>query len=295
MFINYFSSGGFIGSAIFIIGLWFGVLRAYEIYRHKRSLMIFITLSTMVIPVLTYVFFIINGQAKYAEIQAMYGAIVGFLIPALYAEYVMNSEKRGNVQSVSPVQLGEKRKIAIPMSHAKPAEERKTVMPIATAKPVEERKIAIPMSHAKPVEERKTAMPITTAKPIEERKIAMSISRTKPVEERKTVTTIARAKPVEKRKTEQPLSPQQLGVVRNQVRENVTLYRNLRIALYACLLLFVVLFPPYIENWTHDRAWVFITSANVRPLFTFDFAFLMYELILLAVIFSGIEFWRSQL
>ena len=166
------------------------------------------------------------------------------------------------------------------MSQPKPVEERKTAMQIPHAKPVEERKIAMSISRIKPLEERKTAMPTTHAKP---------------VEERKTVTTISQAKPEEKRKTEQPLSQRQLGVVRNQARENVTLYRNLRIALYACLLLFVVLFPPYIENWTHDRAWVFITSANVRPLFTFDFAFLMYELILLAVVFSGIEFWRAQM
>ena len=95
---NYLSSSCFIGAIIFIVGLWVGGLRGYRIYRYKPSLFVFIMLSTLITPILPYMW--AGSQPREAEMQSMYAAIDGFLIPTLYAEYLILFRKRNKSQEV---------------------------------------------------------------------------------------------------------------------------------------------------------------------------------------------------
>ncbi len=169
MLTNYISSVSFIGSAIFIIGLWFGVLRAYDIYRHSRLLLIFITLSTLLTPVFTYMWFIAGGQSQYAEIQAIYGALAGLLIATLFAEFMMTFQKSPATQRVLPPKPVEEHKPSPPKMKVKPVEEQIPFQPVLQAKPVEERKPLPPKLKAKPVEEQIPFQPVLQARPVEER------------------------------------------------------------------------------------------------------------------------------
>ncbi len=189
MLINYLSGGCFIASIFFIIGLWFGTLRGHEIYQHKRALLIFITLVTIALPVVTFLAVSTSSQSNHAETFARYGAIAGFLIAALYVEYLMLPKKVRRAPLASPAS------------------------------------------------------------------------------------------------TEQSQSPPNKPLV---------IYRDLRLSLYFIILLLLILFPPYYESWTHNRAWVFIGSGNVRPFFVLDLTFLLYELILTAAVCSGLEFWMVK-
>jgi len=184
---NYLSSSCFIGVVIFIVGLWVGGLRGYRIYRYKLSLFIFISLSTIITPVLPYMW--AGSQPRDAEMQAIYVAIAGFLIPTLYAEYLIFFRKRNKFQEASKAQ---------------------------------------------------------------------------PVNEK------------------------------NQSQEPVPQFNSMRFFIYFSIFLMLFLFPPYYEAWTQSRTWVFITSRNLKPLYTFDFAFFIYELILMLTVFAGIEFWRTR-
>ena len=69
---------------------------------------------------------------------------------------------------------------------------------------------------------------------------------------------------------------------------------NWRLFVYFFIFLIIVLFPPYYENVTNNRTWLFITSTNSRPFFSFDLTFLIYEAILLSIIVSVFEFFQSQ-
>ena len=102
MLINYLSGGCFIASIFFIIGLWFGSLRGYEIYQYKRASLIFITLVTIAVPVVTFLAVSTSSQSNHAEIFARYGAIAGFLIAALYVEYLMRPKKVRRAPLASP-------------------------------------------------------------------------------------------------------------------------------------------------------------------------------------------------
>ncbi len=264
MLTNYISSVSFIGSAIFIIGLWFGVLRAYDIYRHSRLLLIFITLSTLLTPVFTYMWFIAGGQSQYAEIQAIYGALAGLLIATLFAEFMMTFQKSPATQRVLPPKPVEEHKPSPPKMKVKPVEEQIPFQPVLQARPVEERKPSPPKLKAKPMEEHMPLQPVLQVQMVEARKPAPPRVKTRPVEER------------------------------SQANENATHYGSLRMFLYFLAFLLIVLFPPYYESLTNSRDWVFITSTNLRPFFALDVAFLMYELVILLAVFSGYEFWRTQ-
>ena len=189
MLINYLSGGCFIASIFFIIGLWFGSLRGHEIYQHKRALLIIITFATIAVPVVTFLAVSNSSQSNHADTFARYGVIAGFLISALYVEYLMRPKKV-------------------------------RVAPLDT-----------------------------------------------------------------------PASTEQSQSSSN---EQLVIFRDLRLSLYFIILILLLLFPPYYESWTHNRAWVFIGSGNVRPFFVLDLTFLLYELILTAAVCSGIEFWMVK-
>jgi len=213
MFNNYLLSGCIIGCAIFTFGLWFGVLRGYDIYRHKRSLLLLITLSTIFPPILTYWLLIANDPVTQAEPLALYGAIAGFLISTLAAEYLMRGTRSARVQPPPPMRV-------------QPPPPMRVQPPLP---------IRVPIA-----------------------------------------------------------APERSMEMRPPSKEIVAFHRRLRYTVYFFIFLFIFLFPPYYESWTQNRAWVFIGSSNVRPFFVFDFAFLLYELILLATVSSGIEFWLAK-
>jgi len=295
MLTNYISSVSFIGSVIFIIGLWFGVLRAYDIYRQSRLLLIFITLSTLLTPVFTYMWFIAGGQPQYAEIQAIYGALAGLLIATLFAEFMMTFQKSPATQRVFPPKPVEEHQPAPARLKVKPVEEIKPVQPVLPVQPVEVRKPSPPKLKAKPVEENKPSPPpVLPPKPVEERKPSPPKLKARPMEEQIPLQPVLQVQLVEARNPSPPRMKTRPVEERSQSNENATHSGSLRMFLYFLAFLLIVLFPPYYESLTNSRDWVFITSTNLRPFFALDVAFLMYELVILLAVFSGYEFWRAQ-
>ncbi|MHC1761598.1 MAG: hypothetical protein AB9917_19205 [Negativicutes bacterium] len=377
MLVDYLSSGCFIGSTIFITGLWFGVFGAYGIYRHNRSFLLFITLSTLITPALTYMFFVSKNSPQYAEMQAMYGAIAGFVIPTLLAEFTITFQKRNEAQAVPATTAAEVRRTSRQAVHAKPAEEPETVQQIVPtkvvaesrkptkttariepeaegkvvyAKTVEEARKSVKATksaiHEEPEAERKvvyakaaeearkpakTTKPAIYEEPEAERKVVYAktveearkparqtkqVVHAEPAEERKAAyakaveaarkqvkpavydepeeeSQIVYAKPVEKRKT---APARQMEEPRQATgRSSGTLYKALRYFGYVCTFLLICLFPPYLQKYTNDHIWMFIGSTNIRPSYSLDYTFVIYELILLAIVVSGIEFCRKNI
>ena len=347
MLVDYLSSGCFIGSTIFITGLWFGVFGAYGIYRHNRSFLLFITLSTLITPALTYMFFVSNNSPQYAEMQAMYGAIAGFVIPTLLAEFTITFQKRSEAQAVPVTTAVEVRRTSRQAIHVKPAEEPETVQqivptkvvaesrkptkPTARIEPEEERKVVYakaveearkPVKATKPViqEEPEAARKVVYAKTVEEaRKPARQtkqVVHAEPAQERKAAYAkaveaarkhvkpavydepeeepkIVYVTPVEKRKTAPTRQMEEPGLATG--RQSGTFYRALRYFGYVCTFLLICLFPPYLQKYTNDHIWMFIGSTNIRPSYSLDYTFVIYELILLAIVVSGIEFCRKNI
>lgn len=377
MLVDYLSSGGFIGSTIFITGLWFGVFGAYGIYKHNRSFLLFITLSTLLTPALTYMFFVTKNSPQNAEMQAMYGAIAGFVIPTLLAEFTIAFQKRSEAQAVHTTTAMEMRRTTRQVLQVKSLEEPETVQqivqtkvvaearkpekptarielederkvvfaktveeaqkPVKATKPVVqepelERKVVYaksaeearkpakmpkPSIHEEPEEERKVvytktveearkparqqAKPVVHAEVTEERKAAYAKAveaarkQVKPIvyEEPEEAPQIIYAKPVEKRKVA-PTRQMDEPVI-STGKQSGTFYRSLRYFGYGCTFLLICLFPPYIQKFTNDHIWMFIGSNNIRPAYSLDYTFVIYELVLLAIVVSGIEFCRKNI
>ena len=89
MLINYLATESFWNSALFIGGVWFGVLRAYTIYQFNRSLLVLITLTTLGLPFAFYLLVHLAGLSAFASFQTKYAALLGFSISTLFAEFTM--------------------------------------------------------------------------------------------------------------------------------------------------------------------------------------------------------------
>jgi len=380
MLVDYLSSGCFIGSTIFITGLWFGVFGAYGIYRHNRMFLVFITMSTLLTPALTYMFFVSKTTPQYAEMQAMYGAIAGFVIPTLLAEITIAFHKRSELQAVpatSTVEVkrtsrqavrvkaaeqsepeqqivqvamtAETRKPAKPTLRMEAEEERKMInakaveearKPVKATKPPiqaeqeEERKVVYAKTVAEEQKPSRQSKPLQQMEPEAEPKVVFA--KTTPEEPRKTARQpktradaeaaaaeerravnakavaaarkqgkptvyedyeeepqVVYAKPVEKRKAAPPRQTEEPVV--SPGRSSGGFNKVLRYAAYVITFLLICLFPPYLQKYTNDHIWMFIGSNNIRPSFSLDYTFLIYELILLAIVVSGIEFCRKNI
>ena len=380
MLVDYLSSGCFVGSTIFITGLWFGVFGAYGIYRHNRMFLVFITMSTLLTPALTYMFFVSKTSPQYAEMQSIYGAIAGFVIPTLLAEITIAFHKRSEVQAVPEtstvevkrtsrqavrvkaagqpepeqpiVQISmttEARKPAKPTLRMEAEEERKMInakaveearkpvkatKPPMQAEPEEERKVVYAKTVAEEQKTSRVSKPLLQKEPEAERKEVFA--NTAPEEPRQTVRQVktrvnAEATAAEERRAanakavaaarkqgkptvyEDPEEEPQVVYVKpvekrkaappRQMEEPVVspgsspggFYKVLRYAAYVLTFLLICLFPPYLQKYTNDHIWMFIGSNSIRPSFSLDYTFLIYELVLLAVVVSGIEFCRKNI
>ena len=89
MLINYLATESFWNSALFIGGIWFGVLRAYTIFQFNRSLLVLITLTTLGFPFVFYLLVHWGGLTAFASFQMKYAALLGFAISTLFAEFTM--------------------------------------------------------------------------------------------------------------------------------------------------------------------------------------------------------------
>ena len=381
MLVDYLSSGCFIGSTIFITGLWFGVFGAYGIYRHNRMFLVFISMSTLLTPALTYMFFVSKTSPQYAEMQSMYGAIAGFVIPTLLAEITIAFHKRSEAQTVPEtstvevkrtsrqavrvkaagqlepeqpiVQISmttEARKPAKPTLRMEAEEERKMInakaveearkpvkatKPPMQAEPEEERKVVYAKTVAEEHKTSRASKPLLQKEPEADRKEVFA--NTAPEEPRQTVRQaktrvnaeaaaaeerraanakavaaarkqgkptvyedfieepqVVYVKPVEKRKASPPRQLEE-PVASPGRRSSGGFNKVLRYAAYVFTFLLICLFPPYLQKYTNDHIWMFIGSNNIRPSFSLDYTFLIYELVLLAIVVTGIEFCRKNI
>ena len=301
MLMNYLSSESFWGSTIFMLGVWFGVFRAYAIFQFSRWLLIFITMSTMGLPIL------ISLSAKYtafqvfSSFQAHYAVLIGFAASAVLAEFIMmfNSTGSSRVRTQSPPAQAKAR--SAPSSAAS---KREVLLPEHSSMQVRLNK-----TETQPLMEITTEPSLTrTSAPARKREeipIAPPPVQTKPI----TVNVTSSA-PARKRE-EIPIAPPPVQTKPEKVRKQTRVaastdgmqnessdtsfhFGNWRLFLYFFTFLLIVLFPPYHETVTNSRAWVFITSASSRPFFSFDLTFLVYEAILLVAVFSAYEFYRAQ-
>ena len=329
MLMNYLSSESFWGSTIFMLGVWFGVFRAYAIFQFSRWLLIFITMSTMGLPILISLSAKYTALQVFSSFQAHYAVLIGFAASAVLAEFIMMFNSAGSSRNRSqspsaqakvrsaPSTAASKRDVALPEHSSLQVRLNKTetqpLMEITTepnltrastpARKREEIPIAPPPVQTKPI-----TVNVTSSAPARKREeipIAPPPVQTKPI----TVNVTSSA-PARKRE-EIPIAPPPVQTKPEKIRKQVRVaastddmqnepsdtsfhFGNWRLFLYFFTFLLNVLFPPYHETVTNSRAWVFITSASSRPFFSFDLTFLVYEAILLVAVFSAYEFYRAQ-
>ena len=190
---------GFWGYLFIGISLCYSILISYKVYRYKRSLPLFVVLSTVSAFLMVYVFLCICDQYRVAINYAVLGATLSFLSSLLYAGYSVFFQKHDKVQNISSPQ------------------------------------------HAK----------------------------------------------------QQISSYQNTFEQPNPPTRNVA-YRTLLILLYLCILLLILLFPPYREITGSGYLWKFITAKNMFAHYSFDYSFFAYELLILTLVICEIEFYWKQ-
>lgn len=285
MLTNYLSSGSFFGSTLFVIGVWFGILRAHAIYQYKRSLLVLITLSTLGFPVLTHLLVTEGGYTGLSELQAKYAAIVGFLVSTIFAEFMMMLYGPSSAR---------------PVVRSRPQSARKLSPSVVTAKPVEVKPLEVKkpepvVVQVKMIEEPLTIVPpLAKAKHSPARKPAPVVVQVDLLEDELPEIQVEAPTPTPVRKPTLVAAKVQTEKSTESTGDNPVQFGNWRLFLYFFIFLLIVLFPPYHETVTNSRAWLFITSINSKPFFAFDLAFLLYELIILSAVTAVYEFWRSQ-
>jgi len=348
MLINYLATESFLNSALFIGGVWFGVLRAYTIYQFNRSLLVLITLTTLGLPFAFYLLVHLAGLSDFASFQTKYAALLGFSISTLFAEFTMmffvprtirpRSQSRTRQPSTASAELPVTSYAATAPPPAPPAPsvrlkpiEPQPLQPLpslqikpAVAPQVMQHKVRIetpapaPVLHSKPEPVHKpeaahkpdpVRKPEVAHKPEPVRKPEVAH---KPEPVRKPEVA-HKPEPVRKpevahkpepvRKPVAPRKPEPVSdlepvtrVAANTREDSDTGFHvgNWRLFAYVFIFLIIILFPPYSENVTNNRTWLFITTTNSRPFFSFDLIFLIYEAIVLSIIVSVFEFFQSQ-
>ena len=101
MLMNYLSSESFWGSTIFMLGVWFGVFRAHAIFQFSRWLLIFITMSTMGLPILISLSAKYTALQVFSSFQAHYAVLIGFAASAVLAEFIMMFNSAGSSRNRS--------------------------------------------------------------------------------------------------------------------------------------------------------------------------------------------------
>ena len=325
MLINYLATESFWNSALFIGGVWFGVLRAYTIYQFNRSLLVLITLTTLGLPFAFYLLVHLAGLSAFASFQTKYAALLGFSISTLFAEFTMmffvprtirsrpQSRTRQPLTSSSALPITSYTETAPPPAPPAPSVRLKPIEPQplqplpslqikpVVASPVMQPKVRIetpapaPVFHSKP---EPVHNPEVAHKPEPIRK-PEAAHKPEPIRKPEVAHKPEPIrKPVAPRKPEPVSDLEPVTLVAANTREDISdtgfHVGNWRLFVYFFVFLIIVLFPPYYETVTNNRTWLFITSTNSRPFFGFDLTFLIYEAILLSIIVSVFEFFQSQ-
>ena len=329
MLMNYLSSESFWGSAIFMLGVWFGVFRAHAIFQFSRWLLIFITMSTMGLPLLIMLSARFTSLQVFSSYQAHYAVLIGFAASAVLAEFIMMFNSSGSARARSqspsiqtkvrpaPSATASRQEVSLPdhssahvrlnkheprpMMEVNP--EPNYVRPAAPARKREEIPIAPPPVQAKPITvnvssatptRKREEIPIAPP-PVQSKPITVNVSSATPVRKREEIPIApppVQSKPEKVRK--QARVAASTDDTQNEPSDTSLHFGNWRLFLYFFTFLLIVLFPPYHETITNSRAWLFITSASSRPFVSFDLTFLLYEAAILVAIFSAYEFYRSQ-
>ena len=301
MLMNYLSSESFWGSAIFMLGVWFGVFRAHAIFQFSRWLLIFITMSTMGLPLLIMLSARFTSLQVFSSYQAHYAVLIGFAASAVLAEFIMmfnySGSARARSQSASiqtkvrpaPSATASRQEVSLPdHSSAHVRLNKHEPRPMMEVNP--EPNYVRPAAPARKREEIPIAPPPVQAKPI-----TVNVSSATPTRKREEIPIApppVQSKPEKVRK--QARVAASTDDTQNEPSDTSLHFGNWRLFLYFFTFLLIVLFPPYHETITNSRAWLFITSASSRPFVSFDLTFLLYEAAILVAIFSAYEFYRSQ-
>jgi len=322
MLINYLATESFWNSALFIGGVWFGVLRAYTIFQFNRSLLILITVTTLGLPFAFYLLVHLAGLSAFASFQTKYAALLGFSISTLFAEFTMmffvprtirsRSQSRTRQPSTASAELpitsyAVTAPPPAPPVRLKPIEPQPMQpLPSLQIKPVVAHQVIqpkvrietpapAPVLHSKPQPVHKPEV-AHKPEPIRKPEVAHKPEPIRKPEVAHKPEPIR--KPVAPRKPEPVSDLEPVTLVAANTREDVSdtgfHVGNWRLFVYFFVFLIIVLFPPYHETVTNNRTWLFITSTGSRPFFSFDLTFLLYEAILLSIIVSVFEFFQSQ-
>ena len=301
MLMNYLSSESFWGSAIFMLGVWFGVFRAHAIFQFSRWLLIFITMSTMGLPLLIMLSARFTSLQVFSSYQAHYAVLIGFAASAVLAEFIMmfnySGSARARSQSASiqtkvrpaPSATASRQEVSLPdhsSAHVRLNKHEPRPMMEVNPEPNYVR-------HAAPVKKREE-IPIAPP-PVQAKPITVNVSSATPTRKREEIPIApppVQSKPEKVRK--QARVAASTDDTQNEPSDTSLHFGNWRLFLYFFTFLLIVLFPPYHETITNSRAWLFITSASSRPFVSFDLTFLLYEAAILVAIFSAYEFYRSQ-
>ena len=301
MLMNYLSSESFWGSAIFMLGVWFGVFRAHAIFQFSRWLLIFITMSTMGLPLLIMLSARFTSLQVFSSYQAHYAVLIGFAASAVLAEFIMMFNSSGSARARSqspsiqtkvrpaPSATASRQEVSLPdHSSAHVRLNKHEPRPMMEVNP--EPNYVRPAAPARKREEIPIAPPPVQAKPI-----TVNVSSATPTRKREEIPIApppVQSKPEKVRK--QARVAASTDDTQNEPSDTSLHFGNWRLFLYFFTFLLIVLFPPYHETITNSRAWLFITSASSRPFVSFDLTFLLYEAAILVAIFSAYEFYRSQ-
>jgi hypothetical protein len=256
MFFNYLATESFWNSALFIGGVWFGVLRAYTIYHFNRSLLLLITLTTLGLPFVFYLLVHWGGLTAFASFQMKYAALLGFAISTIFAEFTMmffvprsiraRAQARARQPLAAPTEISIAPYEAVITPSAMPP-----VAPQARLKPIEPQ----PMQPVMPLEIKPVVSP-----PVVQPKVRLEAPppahRPEPV---------YHPEPVRKPETGTRVA------LKSWEESSDTGFHvgNWRLFVYFLIFLIIVLFPPYHETVTNSRTWLFITSTSSRPFFSF--------------------------
>ena len=301
MLMNYLSSESFWGSAIFMLGVWFGVFRAHAIFQFSRWLLIFITMSTMGLPLLIMLSARFTSLQVFSSYQAHYAVLIGFAASAVLAEFIMMFNSSGSARARSqspsiqtkvrpaPSATASRQEVSLPdHSSAHVRLNKHEPRPMMEVNP--EPNYVRPAAPARKREEIPIAPPPVQAKPI-----TVNVSSATPTRKREEIPIApppVQSKPEKVRK--QARVAASTDDTQNEPSDTSLHFGNWRLFLYFFTFLLIVLFPPYHETITNSRAWLFITSASSRPFVSFDLTFLLYEAAILVAIFSAYEFYRAQ-
>ncbi len=305
MFFNYLATESFWNSALFMGGVWFGVLRAYTIFQFNRWLLLLITLTTLGLPFVFYLLVHVAGLSAFASFQTKYAALLGFAISTIFAEFTMMFFVPRAIRSRA--QSRARQPLAAPSEL--PATPFETVITPPPAPPVRLKPIEPhPIQPVQPIQ----IQPLLEIKPAATPHVVQSKVRIDPP----APAPVLHSKPAAMHKPEtvhkpeplrKPVAPHKPEPIRNPepvTRVAATTVEdtsdtsfhvgNWRLFVYFIIFMVIVLFPPYHETVTNNRTWLFITATNARPFFSFDLTFLLYEAVLLAAIVSVFEFLQAQ-